>query len=220
MPIYQLGQNSPIIHETAWIAPTAVIIGSVEIGEGSSVWFNAVLRGDQASIVIGKHTNIQDGCVIHSNVHVGDRCTVGHGAVLHGCHIEDGALIGMKATVLDRVRLGPDCLIGAGSVVTKSHEGGSLLLGVPAVVKRQLSQEEIDNNRIQRANRYTSMSDYYRHSLEEVDYDCSYLNEIQHANRYTSMNGYYHHSLEEVDHNCSCLNDKLMIEAARRELLQ
>ena len=99
--VFALGDFIPKIHEKAWIAPTALVIGDVEIDEGASIWFNAVLRGDRASIYIGKYTNIQDGCVIHSDgtpVYVGDRVSVGHRATLHGCSIGARSLIGINRT--------------------------------------------------------------------------------------------------------------------------
>jgi carbonic anhydrase/acetyltransferase-like protein (isoleucine patch superfamily) len=179
MPVYKIGDSCPNIHQAAWIAPSAIIIGNVVIGEGSTIWFNAVLRGDKAPITIGKYTNIQDGCIVHSDgdsVCIGDRCSIGHGAILHGCHLEDGALIGMKAIVLDGIRLGENCFVGAGSLVTKSHTGGSLLLGIPAVVKRDLSQEEIEKNRSYRADNYVAAGNYYRDFLEPIDQDRSLPN--------------------------------------------
>ncbi len=172
MPIYKIGDSCPQVHQTVWIAPTAIIIGNVTIGEGSTIWFNAVLRGDKAPITVGKYTNIQDGCIVHSDgnpVYIGDRCSVGHGAILHGCHLEDGALIGMKAVVLDGVRLGENCCVGSGSLVTKSYEDGLLLLGTPAMVKRELSQEEIEKNRFHRADNYVAAGNFYRDFLDLAD---------------------------------------------------
>ena len=127
------------------------IIGNVNIGAKSSIWFNAVLRGDIESITIGKCSNIQDNCVVHSSkdypVKLGDYVTVGHAAVLHGCEIEDNCLIGMNSTVLNGVKIMKNCIVGAGAVVTegKEFDEGSLILGTPARAVRKLTDEEIDD---------------------------------------------------------------------------
>ena len=127
------------------------IIGNVNIDAKSSIWFNAVLRGDIESITIGKCSNIQDNCVVHSSknypVKLGDYVTVGHAAVLHGCEIKDNCLIGMNSTVLNGVKIMKNCIVGAGAVVTegKEFDEGSLIIGTPARVVRKLTDEEIDN---------------------------------------------------------------------------
>ena len=127
------------------------IIGNVNIGAKSSIWFNAVLRGDIESITIGKCSNIQDNCVVHSSknypVKLGDYVTVGHAAVLHGCEIKDNCLIGMNSTVLNGVKIMKNCIVGAGAVVTegKEFDEGSLILGTPARAVRKLTDEEIDD---------------------------------------------------------------------------
>lgn len=141
---------TPKIAKDVFIAENAVIIGDVEIGEGSSVWYNVVLRGDVMPIRIGKNTNIQDGTVVHGTYEecgttIGDRVTIGHMVMLHGCTISDAALIGMGATVMDRAEIGQHCLVGAGSLVTegKKFMPQSLIVGRPAAVKRSLREEEI-----------------------------------------------------------------------------
>ena len=127
------------------------IIGNVNIGAKSSIWFNAVLRGDIEPITIGKCSNIQDNCVVHSSknypVKLGDYVTVGHAAVLHGCEIKDNCLIGMNSTVLNGVKIMKNCIVGAGAVVTegKEFDEGSLILGTPARAVRKLTDEEIDD---------------------------------------------------------------------------
>lgn len=127
------------------------IIGNVKIDAESSIWYNAVLRGDIESITIGKYSNIQDNCVVHSSknfpVKLGDYVTVGHAAVLHGCEIEDNCLIGMNSTVLNGAKVMKNCIVGAGAVVTegKKFEEGSLILGTPARAVRKLTDEEIEN---------------------------------------------------------------------------
>ncbi len=140
----------PKIHETAFIAENAVIIGAVEIGENASVWYNCVLRGDVNFIKIGARTNVQDGTIIHVSRHdfptvLEDEVTVGHSVTLHGCYIERGSLIGIGAIILDGARIGANSLIAAGSLVTPNTiiPPNSFVLGSPARVKREMSAEEI-----------------------------------------------------------------------------
>ncbi|MDJ0592720.1 MAG: gamma carbonic anhydrase family protein [Pleurocapsa sp. MO_226.B13] len=170
--VFALGDKVPKIHPKAWIAPTALVIGDVVIEEGASIWFNAVLRGDRASIHIGKYTNIQDGCVIHSDgtpVYVGDRVSVGHRATLHGCSIGAGSLIGINSDVFDRVSLGCNCIVSAGSLVTRSPSPNDnvVLRGVPAKVYRETRPEEIEQNLI-RSQRYAQTAELYQHSLRKI----------------------------------------------------
>jgi carbonic anhydrase/acetyltransferase-like protein (isoleucine patch superfamily) len=139
------------IDESVKIFEGTRIIGKVKIGAESSVWYNAVLRGDMGSINIGKYSNIQDNCVIHSSkghsVKIGDYVSVGHGAVLHGCEIGENSLIGINSTVLNGAKIGKNCIIGAGAVVTegKEFEEGSLIIGIPAKAVRKLKSEEIES---------------------------------------------------------------------------
>jgi len=144
--------KKPRIHETAFVAGTATIIGDVEIGEHSSVWYGAILRGDVNFIRIGARTNVQDGCIIHVSreTHptvVEDEITLGHRVTLHGCYVETGCLIGIGATVLDGARIGNNSLVAAGSLVTPGTQipPRSLLMGSPARVKRELTVDEIYN---------------------------------------------------------------------------
>jgi carbonic anhydrase/acetyltransferase-like protein (isoleucine patch superfamily) len=139
---------SPKIHPSAFIAEGALIIGNVEIAKDASVWFNSVLRGDINSIYIGERCNIQDGSIVHVTselpVSVGSDVTVGHGAIVHGCRIEDGSLIGMGAVILDRAHIGKHALVAAGAVVREGFvvPDGALVGGVPAKVLRSLTDEE------------------------------------------------------------------------------
>src|SRR4051812_30117959 len=140
----------PKIHETAFIADDAVVIGDIEIGEHSSVWFGSVVRGDVNYIRVGARTNIQDLTVIHvsSNTHptvLEDEITVGHRVVLHGCHVESGCLIGIGAILLDGVRIGRNSLVAAGSLLTPGTQTppNSLVMGSPAKVKRELTADEL-----------------------------------------------------------------------------
>ena len=137
------------ISKNAKIAQGAVVYGDVQIEDGASIWYHAVLRADSGSIVIGKDSNIQDCCVVHQNIGektvVGEGVTVGHGAILHGCTIGDHSLIGMGSIILDGAMIGRHCIIGAGSLVTggKVIPDGSLAFGNPARVIRELTKEEI-----------------------------------------------------------------------------
>lgn len=139
------------IDSNVFIAPGARIIGDVNIKSGSSIWYNAVLRGDEGAICIGSNTNIQDLVMVHVSKNaptvIGDNVTVGHGAIIHGCTIEDNVLIGMGSIILDRAQIGKNSIVGAGSLVTqgKCFPENSLILGSPAKVKRSLTAEEIEN---------------------------------------------------------------------------
>src|ERR671912_1210475 len=140
----------PQIHPTAYVEESAQVIGDVVLGEQSSVWFNAVVRGDMFYIRIGARTNIQDGTVIHvtNGTHptvLEDEVTVGHNVTLHGCHVERGCLIGMGSIVMDDVRIGAESIVAAGALVSPGTTvpPRSLVIGVPAKVKRQLTDEEV-----------------------------------------------------------------------------
>ena len=145
--------KTPDIHPSAFVAPGAVVRGEVHLAENSSVFYNAVLRGDRAPISIGEGTNIQDNCVVHVEydlpVTVGKNVTVGHGAILHGCTVGDETLIGMGAIVLNGAQIGKSCLIGAGALVTQNAviPDGCMAVGSPARVKRPLTPEEMDGLR-------------------------------------------------------------------------
>ena len=135
------------IHPTAFVAPTAVVMGDVSLGEGSSVWYTAVLRGDMAPIVVGARSNIQDGTIVHVDEGVpctiGQRVGVGHRAIIHGCTVEDDCLIGMGSILLNRCRIGAGSLVAAGAVVPEGMEvpPGSLVMGVPGRVVRPVDAE-------------------------------------------------------------------------------
>ena len=140
-------------HETVWVAENAVLVGDVTIGEGSSVWYGAILRGDEAPITIGKNTNIQDGAVLHEAARyplvIGDGVTVGHNAILHGCEIGNNVVVGMGSIVMNGAKIGNDSIVGAGSLVTQDKEfpDGVMILGSPARALRKLTPEEIARNR-------------------------------------------------------------------------
>ena len=128
-----------------YIASGAVVTGDVELGEQVSVWHNAVLRGDSGKITVGDRTNIQDGCILHEETTIGTDCTVGHGAILHGCTLGDGCLVGMGAIVLTGAVLADGCLVGAGALVTgkTNAPAGSVLLGSPAKIVKTLTEAEM-----------------------------------------------------------------------------
>ena len=140
--------HEPEVAPDAWVAPTAVLVGAVRLGSRSSVWYGAVLRADGAPISIGAGSNVQDGCVLHTDpglaATVGDGVLIGHGAVVHGCTVEDGALIGIGSTVLNGARIGAGSIVAAGAVVLEGVQvpPGQLVAGVPAKVRRPLTEDE------------------------------------------------------------------------------
>jgi len=165
--LYRYQSEAPKFSDSTFIAPNATIIGNVELAEDVSIWFNTVVRGDVNTISIGARTNIQDGSVLHVTfeewpLKIGSNVTVGHGAILHGCTIEDHCLIGMGARVLDGAKIGQYCLVAAGSLVREGERvpPNSLVAGVPAIVKRSLTEDEIA--KIKRsAKRYVGYKNQY-----------------------------------------------------------
>lgn len=149
MALYSLGETAPTLGDGAWTAPSADLIGDVRLAARASVWFGAIIRADNTPILIGEESNVQDGAIGHSDpgfpLSIGNRVTVGHQAILHGCTVGDGALVGMGAKVLNGAVIGAKCLVGAGALVTegKSFEGGMLIVGAPARVVRPLSEQEL-----------------------------------------------------------------------------
>jgi len=171
--IIKYGGLVPQIHKSAYVDLTAYVIGDVVIGEESSVWFGAVIRGDVGSIRIGKFTNIQDGCVLHvsgeeGSLEIGDHVTVGHNATLHGCRVESYCLIGMGAVVLDGAIVGPESIVGAGAVVTKGTvvPKRTLVAGVPAKPIREVGDDDIEEIRSS-AKGYAGLKENYRKPDEE-----------------------------------------------------
>lgn len=157
----------PKISQTAFIADSAELIGDVDIGEHSSVWFGAVIRGDRSRIKIGDRTNIQDNAVIHSDpgdiVEVGDNVTVGHAAVLHGCKIGNNVIVGMNATILDGADIGENSIVGAGALVSpgKKFPAKSIILGIPAAAKREAAGEDVQMIR-ESAQVYVRLTNEYK----------------------------------------------------------
>jgi carbonic anhydrase/acetyltransferase-like protein (isoleucine patch superfamily) len=158
MPLYEIDGIAPQLGGGAWVAPSADLIGDVRLGPRASVWFGAVIRADNTPIVLGEETNFQDGAIGHSDpgapLTLGARVTVGHQAILHGCTIEDEALIGMGARILNGAVIGSQCIVGAGALVTegKTFEPRSLIVGSPARAVRQLSDEQVAMLRVSAAH--------------------------------------------------------------------
>ena len=144
MPIYQLGDIRPNIHETAFLTDSVTVIGEVTIKANANIWYGVVIRGDTEPIVVGQNSNVQEGTVLHTDhgcpLTIGDNVTVGHQAMLHGCTIGDGSLVGIQAVVLNGAKIGRNCLIGAGALVTEGKEfpDNSLIVGSPARAIRTL----------------------------------------------------------------------------------
>jgi carbonic anhydrase/acetyltransferase-like protein (isoleucine patch superfamily) len=174
MAIYQLDELAPKMHETAWVADSAQVIGDVALAEGVSVWFGTVIRGDTESVRIGRGSNIQDASVLHADpgvpLEIGEDVSIGHQVMLHGCTIGDGSLIGIGAVVLNRARIGKNCLVGAGSLVTEGKEfpDGSMILGSPAKAVRQLSPEQIEGLKAI-AHHYVENARRYKAGFKKID---------------------------------------------------
>ncbi len=171
--IYALDGDTPQIHPTAWVAPTAVLIGKVVIGPRVNIWFGAVLRGDNEVITVGEGSNIQENCVLHTDMGypltIGANCTIGHKVMLHGCVIGDGCLIGMGATLLNSARIGEGCLVGACALITEGKQiaPGSLVIGAPGKEVRQL--DEIARRRLlASATHYQANAARFAQGLQQI----------------------------------------------------
>lgn len=173
MPIYKLGDDAPQIPATAFVSAEATVIGKVRLGERASVWPGAAIRGDNEPITIGDGSNVQEGAVLHTDpgfpLQVGANVTIGHQAMLHGCTIGEGSLVGIQALVMNGATIGRNCLVGAGAIVTerKTFPDRSLILGVPAKVVRELSDEEVARL-AESAPGYAERGELYRTRLERV----------------------------------------------------
>ena len=158
MPLYAFRGSRPTRHPSAWVAPSADVIGDVVLSEDVSVWFGAVIRGDNTTIPIGARSNVQEGAMLHSDpgspLTVGEDCTIGHHAILHGCTIGNRVLIGMGATVLNGAVIADDCIVGANALVTegKTFPAGSLIVGSPARAVRELDARAIAGLKISAAH--------------------------------------------------------------------
>lgn len=173
MAMYKLGEHAPTIHESVFVADTAAIIGQATLNENASVWFGVSIRADSEPITIGACSNVQDGAVLHTDpgfaLVVEENVTIGHQAMLHGCTVREGALIGIQAVVLNGAVIGRNCLVGAGAVVTegKVFADRSLILGAPAKVVRELTDEEVARLR-QNAAVYVKRRELYKAQLVRI----------------------------------------------------
>lgn len=174
MAIYQLGEHTPQIDDSAYVVESANIIGNVVLGAQVSIWFGATLRGDNETLTIGAQSNLQEGCVVHSDkgypLTVGTGVTVGHQAMLHGCTIGDGSLVGIQAVILNGAKIGKNSLVGAGALVTEGKEfpDNSLIIGSPAKAVRTLTEEQIAGLKASAAS-YVARADYYQQHLKRID---------------------------------------------------
>ena len=176
MPVYALGKFSPDLPDDGdcYIAPGAQVIGQVVLHPQTSIWFNAVLRADNEPMIIGRGSNVQDGCVLHVDpgfpLTVGENVTVGHMALLHGCSVGDGTLIGMGSVVLNGAKIGRDCIIGANALITEGKEipDRSLVMGQPGKVVRTLDDAAIEGLR-RAARTYQERGRIYRADLRQID---------------------------------------------------
>jgi carbonic anhydrase/acetyltransferase-like protein (isoleucine patch superfamily) len=174
MTVYRLGDKVPQVAASAYIAHEATVIGMVTIGERASVWAGAVARGDNETIVVGADSNVQEGAVLHADpgspLAIGACVTVGHQAMLHGCTIGDGTLVGIQAVVMNGAVIGRSCLVGAGAIVTegKSYADRSLIIGAPAKLARVLSDEEVAGLERAAAS-YVERAAHFRAHLVRID---------------------------------------------------
>ena len=174
MAVYQLGDLIPQLGPGAWVAPSATVIGQVQLGAQASVWYGVVIRADNDLISIGARSNVQENSVLHTDhgfpLTLGDEVTVGHQAMLHGCTVGDCSLIGIQAVVLNGAKIGRHCLVGAGALVTEGKEfpDGSLILGSPAKVARMLTPEQIERLRWSAAH-YVVNAARHRDELKRLD---------------------------------------------------
>ncbi len=166
----QTRHRPELVHESAFIAAGAMVIGNVTLAEETSVWFNAVVRGDSEAILIGAGTNVQDGCILHADPGrpclLGQRVTLGHGAIVHGATIEDDVLIGMRAVVMNGAKIGRGSIVGVGAVVLENMEvpPGSVVLGTPGKVVRNVGEREMGKIR-HAAEHYRAAARVYRRSV-------------------------------------------------------
>jgi carbonic anhydrase/acetyltransferase-like protein (isoleucine patch superfamily) len=173
MAIYQLGELIPDIDPSAYIAESANVIGKVKIGAHASIWFDATIRGDNELITVGENSNVQESSVLHTDMGaplvIGANVTVGHQAMLHGCTIGDGSLIGIQAVILNNAKIGRNCLVGAGALVTEGKEfpDNSLIIGSPAKALRTLSEDDIARMHENTAH-YVERGRFFKTNLKRI----------------------------------------------------
>jgi carbonic anhydrase/acetyltransferase-like protein (isoleucine patch superfamily) len=174
MPIYAVDGLTPRIDPDAWVAPSADVIGDAQLAAGASLWFGAVIRADNTPIIVGARSNVQEGAMLHSDpgapLTIGEDCTIGHHAILHGCTLGNRVLVGMGAIILNRAVIGDDCLIGAGALVTEGKEfpPGSLIVGSPARAIREVDATT-RAGLLYSAQNYTERQRRFRAGLRRVD---------------------------------------------------
>ena len=174
MAIYTLGDRQPVLGHEAWVAPNATVIGDVRLGDQASIWWNAVIRGDNDTITIGAGSNIQDGSVLHADdgvpLTIGAKVTIGHMVMLHGCTIGDGSLIGINAVVLNNAVIGKNCIIGANALIPEGKviPDRSLVVGSPGRVIRELSDEDVEHLKWN-ASHYVDNARLYEAELRAID---------------------------------------------------
>lgn len=174
MAVYKLGEHTPDIHPSAYVTESANVIGKVRIEANASVWFGVTIRGDNELITIGEGSNVQENSVLHTDpgmpLTIGKNVTVGHQAMLHGCTVGEGSLIGIQAVVLNGAKIGRNCLVGAGALVTEGKEfpDNSLIIGAPAKAVRTLSEDDVA--RMQRGTQtYVARAQAYKRDLKRID---------------------------------------------------
>ena len=174
MAVYRLEQHSPQVPDSAWVAESATVIGRVTLGEGASVWYGAVLRGDNDSITLGARCNVQDASVLHTDngypLTLGDDVTIGHQVMLHGCSVGEGSLIGIGSIILNGAKIGKNSIVGAGALVTEGKEfpDGVLIVGSPAKVLRELTAEQIERLKAAAAH-YVQQQQRHRSQTVRID---------------------------------------------------
>lgn len=173
MAIYQLGEHTPDIAASAYVTDTATVVGRVTIKDNSSVWFHVAIRGDNEDITIGRNCNLQEGAVLHADpgypLTLADNVSVGHQAMIHGCSIGEGSLVGIQAIILNGAKIGKNCLVGAGALITEGKEfpDNSLILGAPARAIRTLNEADVAN--LQRiANSYVERAREFKDKLKRI----------------------------------------------------
>ena len=173
MAIYQLGEHAPGIDPSAYVADSANIIGKVSIAANASIWFDVTIRGDNELISVGTNSNVQESCVLHTDpgfpLNIGPNVTVGHQAMLHGCTIGEGSLVGIQSVILNGAKIGKNCLVGAGALVTEGKEfpDNSLIIGSPAKAVRTLSDEDVARMHRNTEN-YVKRGQLFKQSLKRI----------------------------------------------------
>lgn len=173
MALYQIGDDAPQIDPSAYVSESATVIGKATLHADVSIWPNATIRGDNERITIGARSNVQEGCVLHTDpgypLDVAEDVTIGHQAMLHGCTIGSGSLIGIQAVILNNARIGKNCLVGAGALVTEGKEfpDNSLIIGSPAKAVRTLTPDDIARMHANTAN-YVARGRQYRTALKKI----------------------------------------------------